>query len=285
MKTRKIGGHVSAAGGIDKAVERAAAIGANCVQVFSGSPRVWQRPDLKQIDVKKVFAKQQELAVEPIITHALYLLNLASDKPDLLRKSTEALCFDLEFDALLKGKGVVVHLGSHQGRGWETVRDQVAQAVSDVLKKTPSESTFLMENAAGQNGKIGGNLEELRWLLDQVNSPRLGWCLDTCHAFAGGYSLSDDKTVPKGAFAEITRLKMWQSLGCLHVNDSRDPFDSGRDRHANISEGLIPLADLEYFLNLPELLDKPLILEVPGEEDQGPDKINIDRIKKLVGMA
>jgi endonuclease IV len=157
--------------------------------------------------------------------------------------------------------------------------------VSDVLKKTPSESTFLMENAAGQNGKIGGNLEELRWLLDQVNSPRLGWCLDTCHAFAGGYSLSDDKTVPKGAFAEITRLKMWQSLGCLHVNDSRDPFDSGRDRHANISEGLIPLADLEYFLNLPELLDKPLILEVPGEEDQGPDKINIDRIKKLVGMA
>jgi deoxyribonuclease-4 len=90
----------------------------------------------------------------------------------------------------LNGAGVVVHVGSHQGRGWEAVRDQVATAIAKILKNAPSNSTFLIENSAGQNGKIGTNLEETRWLIDQVKSPQLGWCLDTCHAWAAGYSLS-----------------------------------------------------------------------------------------------
>jgi deoxyribonuclease-4 len=279
--TRKIGAHVSASGGVEKAVERAANIGANCVQVFSGSPRVWQRPDLETV----------ELSVEPIFTHALYLLNLASENPDLVRKSIEAISFDLRFDSKLNGAGVVVHLGSHQGRGWDAVKDQVAQTITEILSKAPSNAHFLMENAAGQNGKIGGNLEELRWLFDQVQSDQLGWCMDTCHAFASGYHLGDGKaanvdgqknTREGSIIEEIERLQLGEKLTCVHVNDSRDPFGSGRDRHENLGDGLIGQENLRAFVNHPLIVSKPLILEVPGIKDEGPDAENIIRLKKLV---
>jgi deoxyribonuclease-4 len=289
--SRKIGAHVSASGGVDKAVERAHEIDANCVQVFSGSPRVWKKPDLASIDAKKIAAKQQELFVSPIFTHALYLLNLASEKEDLQQKSIAAIAFDLAFDARIGGAGVVVHLGSHQGRGWEAVRDQVATLVSQILRAAPAESHFLMENAAGQNGKIGGDLEEIRWLLDQVNSPQLGWCFDTCHGFASGYSLGEKQHAAPAdaknhrvhsALEEISRLKLQQTLRCIHVNDSRDAFASGLDRHANIGEGQIPPADLKYFLNHDLTKNIPIITEVPGIDGKsGPDAENIRRLQGI----
>lgn len=283
---RHIGGHVSAAGGYDKAIERAAEIGGNCVQIFSGSPRVWQRPSWDKVDAEKVFSKQKELSISPIFTHSLYLVNLASDNPDQYRKSTEAILFDLQFDAKLNGAGVIVHVGSHQGRGWNAVRDQVAKLIGELLTQAPRNAHFLIENAASRNGKIGGDLEEIRWLLDTVASDQLGWCFDTCHGFAGGYALGSqpmpDHPEQKNALAEIERLKLSDALLCVHVNDSRDPFSSGRDRHANIGDGEIPSADLEYFLNHDLIKDKPLLTEVPGIEDEGPDKENIMRLKKLV---
>lgn len=287
---RKIGAHVSAAGGLDKAVERAAGIGANCVQVFSGSPRVWNRSPLSNINTDTLFAKEQELSVSPIITHALYLTNLASDNHALVAKSIAALKYDLEFDSLVKGSGVVVHMGSHQGRGWDASREQVAAALKEILKDTPADSHFLMENSASPNGKLGSNLEELRWLLDTVNSPRLGWCLDTCHAHAAGYHLGPpDKNHPSQTerflVSELNRLNLWSTLMCVHVNDSRDPFASGRDRHANLGDGELDMGELKYFLNLSELKEVPLILEVPGLDDNGPDAENIRRLKELVGQS
>ena len=279
--TLHIGAHVSASGGPDKAIERAAAIGANCVQIFSGSPRVWQKPKLESIDADKVFAKQQELSISPLFTHALYLINLASEKPELLRKSTEAIVFDLKFDAKLKGAGVVVHVGSHLGNGWEAVREQVVAAIREILAQTPTESHFLIENAAAHNGKIGGRLEEIRWMIDQVGSERLGWCLDTCHAFAAGYEIGKGTGAKRGILDEVERLKLEDRLWCVHVNDSRDPFESGRDRHANIGDGLIPPADLAYFVNHPLIKSKPMILEVPGTNKSGPDAENIARLRKI----
>lgn len=277
-----IGAHVSAAGGIDKAVERAAAIGCDSVQVFSGSPRVWARPKLEAIDAEKVLSKQQELNVKSIITHSLYLVNLCSDKSELCQKSTEALIFDLHFDSHVKGQGVVVHVGSHQGRGWDAVRDQLATSITEILNRTPSDSHFLIENSAGQNGKIGSDLAEIKWLIEQVNSPRLGWCLDTCHAFAAGYAL--DPQAENSAVKAMTEHDLFSTLTCIHVNDSRDPFASGRDRHANLSEGLIPSAELAAFLNHEQLKAKTLILEVPGADKLGPDAENVQRLKKLVNQ-
>lgn len=275
-----IGAHVSAAGGVDKAIERAATIGCNCVQVFSGSPRVWARPDLSTIDAEKVSSKQKELSIAPIITHSLYLINLASDNPELITKSLKALSYDLSFDALLHGGGIVVHLGSHQGRGWDTVKEQVAKLISQLLEKAPPKAHFLMENAAAKNGKVGGKFEELAWLIDTVKSPQLGWCIDTCHSFTAGYAL--DPKAPHSAIEEMERLGLTKHLKCVHVNDSRDPFDCGRDRHANLGEGEIPQADMKAFLNHTFIKDLPLILEVPGEDNQGPDAVNVERLKALV---
>jgi len=282
---RKIGGHVSAAGGVDKAVERAHAIAANCVQVFSGSPRVWQRTPIDKINFPLIAQRQTELGVTPIVTHALYLTNLASDNPELCAKSCKALIYDLEFDSLVKGAGVVVHVGSHQGRGWEAVKQNVVTQITHILSNSPDDSRFLIENSAGQQGKIFSDLGEIRWVLDQIKSPRLGWCYDTCHSFAAGHALGKS-TVHDSKLSiteEIEKWHLWDELSVIHVNDSRDPFDSGRDRHANLGDGEIPAADLSYFLNFPLVKDKPLILEVPGIEGEGPDAENVSRLKKIVG--
>lgn len=276
---RRIGAHLSTAGGVDKAVERAHAIGANALQVFSGSPRVWQRTPLERIDAPTVKAAQEKLNVTPIFTHALYIINLASDNPDLVQKSINALKHDLTFDAHIGGAGVIVHLGSHQGRGFESSRQQVAKAIQEILLDTPPDSHFLIENAAAHNGKVAGRLEEIAWLLQEVSSTRLGWCFDTCHGFAAGYSLAVGK---ESALTVMADLSLFDSLKCIHVNDSRDPFNSGRDRHENIGDGHIPTQDLQAFLLDSRLKDIPCITETPGLDGNGPDAENIRRIQSLV---
>lgn len=281
--SRKIGAHVSASGGVHLAIERAAAIGCNAVQVFSGSPRVWQKPSLATIDQVKIRTNVEKYNVSPIITHGLYLVNLASDNPALLEKSIASLTFELQFDAHIGGAGVVVHLGSHQGRGFEAMKQQVVDAIKTILDATPENSRFLIENAAGQNGKIGGKLEEVAELLNAleekgqyVSKNRLGWCFDTCHGFAAGYDLST-------IYTKMVELDLVISLYCIHVNDSRDPFASGRDRHENLGDGLIPPEALKAFLNRKEITAIPLILEVPGLEKLGPDAVNVQRLRAIVG--
>ncbi|MDQ3008119.1 MAG: deoxyribonuclease IV [bacterium] len=295
MSTQQlVGAHVSAAGGYEKAVERAAAIGANCVQLFSGSPRVWRRPELAKIDANKVFSFQDKLSVETIFTHSIYLLNMCSENPESVRKTREVLEFDLSFDALLKGHGVVVHVGSHQGRGWEAVREQVVREIATVIEATPESSTFIIENSAGQQGKVLSDLAEIRWVLDQLQSQRVKWCFDTCHGHAAGYALGQHApavTEPKlmekpqrdfTATEEIERLHLEEELACIHVNDSRDPYISGRDRHDNIGDGTIGAENLGYFLNHKVIKGIPLITEVPGLNNEGPDLENMQRIKGLL---
>jgi len=295
-KKRLVGAHVSSAGGHDKAIERAAAIGCNCVQVFSGSPRGWQRPELVAIDLDKLYAKQAELSVKPIFTHALYLINLTADKPEVLTKSIETLKKELEFDAHIGGAGVVVHLGSHLGNGWEKVKQNLVDRIDKILNTTANNSTLLIENSAGQQGKLCSDLAEIRWLFDElenrgqyVSTGRLGWCLDICHAWASGYHLGPQppqselsKHLSRGELSQqITNLDLWNSLKLIHINDSKDPFGSGRDRHENIGEGTIFLDDFKYFLTLSETKDIPLVTEVPGFDGNGPDAENIQRIQAL----
>lgn len=281
---KKIGAHVSASGGLDKAIIRANDIGANCLQLFSGSPRVWKKKNLNEVVTDRLFAKQKELEISPLFTHALYLINLVSDKDELLEKSTNSLIYELNFDSKIKGAGVVIHAGSHQGRGWDASKQLLVEQIKKVLDQTPADSTLLIENSAGQKGKLHSNLEEIKWTLDQlaeyVTSGRLGWCFDTCHAHAAGYQLGEQKT--NSAIETINKLSLWSTLKCIHVNDSRDDFDSGRDRHANIGDGQIPKEDLKYFLNFQKVTDIPLVTEVPGLDGKGPDKENVERIRKLI---
>lgn len=283
---RLIGAHVSMAGGLDKAVQRAAKIGCNCMQIFSGSPRSWSRKLPEQNDLNKLFSEKEKLGVESIFTHALYLINLASLNNNLRQMSVGSLINELKFDSLITGSGVMVHLGSHLGKGWETIKDSLLKTLRDILSEAPSNSTLLIENSAGQKGKIASNISEIRWLLEKLNDERVGWCVDTCHAFAAGYPLvSSSKFADErhpDLLSEITRLNLMRSLKCVHLNDSKVEFDSGNDRHDNIGEGMIPSQDIKRFIQNSQISNIPIITEVPGFDNKGPDLKNIFRIKKLI---
>jgi deoxyribonuclease IV len=286
---RQIGAHVSAAGGIENTPKRAKDIGCNSMQLFSGSPRVWKKPDLASHDTDNFFSEQEKYGVSAVFTHAIYLVNLASDKPELVDKSVATLKYDLAFDALVKGSGAIVHLGSHQGRGWEAVKNQVANSIGEIIDASPKKATFLIENSAGQKGKIASDLEEIRWLIDEVDSPQLGWCFDTCHAFTAGYALGEKSQISESknsrsqsALEAIESLGLWETLKCIHVNDSRDEFGSGRDRHDNLGQGNIPQVDFKYFFNHPQVKLIPLLLEVPGFDKKGPDAKNVELLKQFL---
>ncbi len=283
-----IGAHVSMAGGLDKAIQRASNIGCNCMQIFSGSPRSWSRNLPTENDLNKLFSEKKKIDFKSIFTHALYLINLASPDNELKQKSINSLIHELKFDSLIKGSGVVVHLGSHLGKGWENVKGQLLLTLKEILEKAPLDSTLLIENSAGQKGKIASNLDEIHWLIDTLNDQRVGWCVDTCHAFSAGYplvassSFSKDNNTPD-LLTEINRLNLIETLKCIHVNDSQVEFAAGNDRHDNIGEGKIPPQDLKEFLNHLDIKKIPLITEVPGFDNKGPDLENIKRIKKLIG--
>lgn len=279
---RRIGGHLSAGGGYTNAVTKAVEIGANAVQIFSGSPRVWARPPVDPARGVALLQAAQAADVIPVVIHALYLVNVASDNPESVAKSWKALEYDFLMGKHFQAHGVVVHLGSHQGRGWESVRDGVAEGLKNFLNNIDSDVPFLIENSAGQKGKLCSDLSEIRWLLDKVNHPQLGWCYDTCHGWAAGYSVSQPGSAEWDLFATLEKLDLFDSLRCIHFNDSRDAQGSGRDRHANIGDGTIPREDLVAVLNHPRLQAVPIITEAPGLDGEGPDAENISRIRQML---
>lgn len=277
---RRIGGHVSSSGGLNNAVTNTLAIGGNAIQIFAGSPRMWAR-SLYPPRIAEAFREGVAKAdLNPVYIHALYLTNLASDNPEMLAKSIAALSTDMTNSAAIGGAGVVLHIGSHQGRGWANDRDQVITAIKEVLEKTPENSILLLENSAGQQGKIG-SLSELKDILDAIPSDRLRVCLDTAHAFEAGYNFTTTEGLEMW-IEEIESTITLAKIELFHLNDSKTPLGSGRDNHQNIGDGFIGEAGLRSLLNHPKLSHLPLILEVPGLEGMGPDKENIDRVKALI---
>lgn len=278
--SRRIGAHVSTGGGIQNAIQNTLAIGANCMQIFAGSPRMWARspypPAVANSFKNEVIAND----LNPVYIHALYLTNLASDNIDILEKSKAALVMDLNNSAVIGSAGVVLHIGSHQGRGWEQVKTLVIESIKEVLAKTPQESYLLLENSAGQQGKIG-SLTELAEILKAINNPRLKICLDTAHAFEAGYNFATAQGLNIW-IQEIENSIGFDKIALLHLNDSKTKLGSGHDMHQNIGEGYIGESGLRNLINHPNLAHLPLILEVPGLDNSGPDKANIERVLALL---
>lgn len=276
---RRIGAHLSMAKGLLEAVQTMEGMGGNCLQIFSGSPRVWARKPIDAFPYEEYNQYVVSKDFGPTVIHALYLVNLASENPELVKKSIDVLRYDMQFNARMHGVGVVVHLGSHQGRGFDASVDMLVSNIEKVLKDSPKESTFLIENSAGQHGKLCSDLHEIRILFDRlhsyVESGQMGWCFDTCHAFAAGYDL---EVVEES----ITKENLWNELKVIHLNDSRDPFNSGRDRHDNIGEGKIGKEVMRTFLHNPKFSHLPCILEVPGFDGSGPDKQNVDIVLNML---
>lgn len=259
---RRVGGHVSTAGGLANALKNTTSIGGNCLQIFAGSPRSWTRKLYDEKDVSVYLNAATKLDYSPTFIHALYLINLASDNPDLLEKSIDSLILDLKNGQLIKSGGVVVHLGSHQGRGFSTVSGQVIGAIAQILSAT-EETPFVIENSAGQKGKIG-SITEIGELFAKVNHPRLKLCLDSAHLFEAGYDLRNLSAIDS-LVNELSHQNLLDHLVCLHINDSKTEFDSKNDQHANLGDGKIGLVGLSQFVNHPAFVNLPIILEVPGD--------------------
>ena len=270
--SRRIGGHVSVAGGIVNAIKNTQEINGNCMQIFVGSPRVWARDIYPPDQIKEFNQKADELNLRPVFIHALYLVNLASDKKELVEKSTQALLTDMKNGDAINSEGVIVHIGSHQGRGFDSVQDQLVTQIEFLLSNT-QKVPFVIENSAGQKGKVG-SIDQIAVLIKKVNDPRLKVCLDTAHLFAAGWDLRQENVVDD-LVSKLKDLSLLDKLACLHINDSKGELDSAVDQHANIGEGEIGKKGLSNLINHPDLKDLPLILEVPGFTGSGPDAENI----------
>ena len=276
MSLPAIGAHVSIGNGFESAAKRAHAIGASAIQMFAKSPHQWGSVKEDDGDIETFKKLCNEYHVAARYFHASYLLNLA-DGGRIGKASATTLVRELSLAPKLGVKGSVVHIGSWKGSLPDY--DCLADAIRDILGRTPEESLFIMENSGMR--KIGVTLEDIAELVKRVKAPRFKVCLDTCHLFTAGYDIRTKEKLD--AFLKdfdkkvgVERLELW------HVNDSRDPFGSFRDRHENLGEGMIGLDAFRTLVNHPRAKRYPFILEVPGFDGEGPDKKNVEILKGLV---
>jgi deoxyribonuclease-4 len=279
-----IGAHLSAAGGLDKAVDRAEAVGAESLQVFTQSPRTWRPTNHDPASFDRFRERRAEVGLTGVLCHALYLCNFAAPDDDVYEKSIAALCNTMQVARAIGADGVVFHVGSHLGSGFETGLERVVPAMEQVLDLSSDETWLLMENSAGTGGTIGRSIEELATLHERLGRhPRLGVCLDSCHLYASGVDVTDPATLD-AMLDELDSSIGLDRLRALHVNDSEAPLGSNRDRHANILEGLLD-ERLGVFLGNPRLQGLPAVLETAGPDKKGPDEHEIRKAKELHARA
>jgi deoxyribonuclease IV len=266
-----IGAHVRAGGTLLPALQRGVEIGAQVVQVFTQSPRAWKPTQYAEV-VLNEYRKAQAASAEITETfcHATYLINLASDQPDLLQRSKACLEANLAVATGMGASGLVLHVGSHKGTGLERCVPQVVDALLEALGTQPAQGCpILLENAAGTGGTVGRSFEELATLLDGAGSEyadRLGVCLDSQHLWASGISFASVEEADQ-VVADFDAVIGLERLRCLHLNDSKIAFGENKDRHENIGHGTIGAEALGFLISHPALVGLPAILEVPGEGD------------------
>ena len=279
-----IGAHLSAAGGIHTAVDRAEAIGAESLQVFTQSPRAWRPTNHDPANFDRFRERRAEVELHGVLCHALYLCNLAAPNDEVYEKSIEALRNTMEVASAIGADAVVFHVGSHLGAGFEHGLERVLPAMEQVLELTTDETWLLMENSAGTGGTIGRSIDELGTIYERLDRhPRLGICLDSCHLYASGVDVTDAAQLD-ALLDEVDSSIGLDRLRALHVNDSATELGSNRDRHANIGEGLLG-ETLSVFLGSPRLQGLPAVLETEGSEGKGPDANEVRKAKEIRARA
>ncbi|MDO8530867.1 MAG: deoxyribonuclease IV [Dehalococcoidia bacterium] len=279
----KIGGHVSAAGGLDKAVDRGVEIGAEALQIFGAPPQSWRRATLAP-ELAALFRKKaQEKGVQPVFIHGVYLINLATANPENLKKSIASLTAEMVLQGHIGAAGVIFHLGSHKGAGLDNVIAQIVDSIRKVLDGSPTPTMLLIENSAGMGDSIGSRFADIGRIIREVGSDRVQVCLDTQHAFASGYYNVAERDGLERTLEDFEKHISLKRLRAVHANDSKCPFGGGLDRHENIGEGHIGLKGFKVIMGHTAFKDVPFLLEVPGFEGQGPDRRNVEILKELRG--
>jgi deoxyribonuclease-4 len=281
-----LGAHISVAGGLATAFGRAADLGCDAMQIFVKNASQWRGKEMLDGEIADFREAHAGSIVGPLMAHGSYLINLAATDPVILEKSLDALADELVRCSRLGVAGLVLHPGAHLGAGEEAGIEKVAAALDAVLGDLPDVSTrVLLENTAGQGSCLGWRLEQLAAIRARVSEPRrVGFCLDTCHAFAAGYAIHEEPGFADFLTEVEERLGL-ATVGCFHLNDSVRPFGSRRDRHAHIGEGEIGLALFERMLTEPRLQAIPMVVETDPEEDMEGHRRDLETLRELVGLG
>lgn len=256
-----IGCHLSSTKGNLAMVNTAQKIGANTFAFFTRNPRGSRVKPLDQEDCRLAMEALKENHFGTLVAHGSYTMNLCTGDPEARVFAAGVLAEDLSRMAALPGQYYNFHPGSHVGQGMEVGIDHVSQALRQAMEPGYP-VTVLLETMAGKGSEVGGRFEELRAIIDAVGREDLGVCLDTCHVYDGGYDIVNDLD---GVLEEFDRVIGLDRLKALHLNDSKNPMGSHKDRHECIGKGFIGLDAFQRIINHPALRDKPMILETPNE--------------------
>lgn len=267
------GCHLSASGGNAVMVKTALSIGANTFAFFTRNPRGSKAKPEDPADAAKAAAMLEENHFGKLVAHGAYTMNLCTADADARAFAAGILEDDLRRMAALPGNFYNFHPGSHVGQGTQAGIDYIAAALKNALRHDYP-VTVLLETMAGKGSEIGGRFEELRDILDAVGGENVGVCLDTCHLYDGGYDIVNDLN---GVLAEFDRVIGLDRLHALHLNDSKNPFASHKDRHECLGKGSLGLETFRRIVNHPYLKDKPMILETPNELPGYAEEIRILR--------
>ncbi len=277
----KVGVHVSIAGSLDLAVDRAKDAGCDVFQIFSRNPRGWAYPPLSGGVVREFRAKVKTTGIIPV-SHMPYLPNFASPKEDIFGKSVASLTAELDRCGQLGIPYLVTHLGHHLGDGMAAGRTRVIRAITTALASSEADVTLLLENTAGEKNSVGSSFEHIRAIIGGLpDARRIGVCFDTCHAFAAGYELRTEGGLDE-TLAQFDEQIGLQNLRVIHLNDSKGDRGSGLDRHEHIGMGFIGEDGFRRILHHRAISSLPLICETPVDERRD-DRGNIAKVRELGG--
>ncbi|TWT35517.1 Endonuclease 4 [Posidoniimonas corsicana] len=275
---------MSIAGGYYKSVDAAAAAGCDCVQLFTKNNNQWRAKPITDDDVERFRGALKQRKIRQPISHASYLINLASPDDELWKKSIDAMAVELQRAEQLGIPFVVVHPGSFTTSSEEAGLKRIAKGLNEVHKQTSGvEARCLLENTAGQGSNLGHRFEHLATIIDLARHPdRLGVCIDTCHAFAAGYPMETEKEW-KATVKELNQTVGLASVHALHLNDSKKPLGSRVDRHEHIGRGEMGLSPFRHLMNDRRFARKPMYLETAKGEENGED-LDVINLRTLRGL-
>ncbi len=280
-----LGAHESVAGGLHLAFDRIQEVGGSALQIFTRNQRQWNPKPVTEEEQRLFAAAWEESSNIPVASHASYLVNLASGKPDLVQKSITAFADELQRCEVLNIPLVVMHPGSHGGDGVDTGITRFIENLDLALERADNQVTVLLETTAGQGTGLGSRFEELGAIIEGSRyGNKLGVCMDTCHIFAAGYDIRSPESY-QASMAEFDRIVGIERIQFFHLNDSKKGLECKVDRHEHIGQGEIGLEGFRNLLNDPRFANHPMTLETPKGKDLQEDRDNLAALRALLSRG
>ncbi|MBI3600964.1 MAG: deoxyribonuclease IV [Nitrospinae bacterium] len=281
-----LGAHISIEGGVENAPLRGKKTGCQVIQIFTKNNNRWNSASLTDEDVENFKKNVSYAGVIPSASHSAYLINLASPDPIIHKKSLEAFNDEMVRAERLGLPYLIFHPGAHLGKGEDTGLKRIADSINNLLERADNfRLMLLLETTAGQGTNLGYRFEHLSKIIEMVSKKeKIGICLDTCHVFAAGYDISNEKGYKK-TFEDFDRIIGIDRLKVFHINDSKKELGSRGDRHEHIGKGSLGLTAFKLLLNDSRFENIPMILETPKGKTMREDKRNLSLLRGLIRTA